>query len=98
MNEEIKEALELANEIMEYCQGDAWERECTEKDRSRFQEIYSKYIPKPKLTKDEQRYEDIKRQDVWCNVCNKMFYSKMGYKHHAKTSLKHKNKIEECAT
>lgn len=35
-------ALRLAESIMEYCGGDAWERECTEKDRAKFNELYER--------------------------------------------------------
>lgn len=41
------EALSLAEDIMSYCQGDAWERECTEKDRNRFEQIMHKLVPPP---------------------------------------------------
>lgn len=34
------EALKLADGVMEYCQGDKWERECTEKDRKKFAVIF----------------------------------------------------------
>lgn len=34
-----KRALKLAEGIMEYCGGDKWERECTEKDRKEFDEL-----------------------------------------------------------
>ncbi len=32
-------ALELAESIMDYCQGDSWERECTAEDRKRFAQL-----------------------------------------------------------
>lgn len=35
-------ALELAEGIMDYC-GDAWERECTEKDRDEFAKLYEEF-------------------------------------------------------
>lgn len=41
------EALELAEGVMSYCQGDAWERECTAKDRDAFDEIYRAFNPPP---------------------------------------------------
>jgi hypothetical protein len=38
--EKILRALELADSIMEYCGGDAWERECTRDDRNEFSKLY----------------------------------------------------------
>ena len=98
MKEEIEEALELAKGIMDTCQGDAWERECTEEDRNRFQEIYKKYFPERKPTKEEQLFEDLKSSNEWCPFCKKMFYSKRGYSLHCEKSLKHKKKMKECVT
>jgi hypothetical protein len=39
-----KRALKLAEGIMEYCQGDKWERECTADDRKKFYELYEKIL------------------------------------------------------
>lgn len=33
-------ALRIANDIMQYCGGDAWEREATAKDRKAFNTLY----------------------------------------------------------
>jgi len=33
-------AMRLANDIMDYCGADAWEREATKKDRDQFDKIY----------------------------------------------------------
>lgn len=41
-----KQALKLADSIMEYCAGDAWERECTEKDRAKFNALYERLFPR----------------------------------------------------
>lgn len=35
-----KRALKLANGVMEYCAGDKWERESTEKDRASFNKLF----------------------------------------------------------
>lgn len=40
-------ALKIADGVMSYCQGDAWERECTEKDRAKFNALYEQLIGKP---------------------------------------------------
>ncbi len=37
-------ALKLADGVMEYCAGDAWERECTAADRKKFEEIYDQLV------------------------------------------------------
>lgn len=34
------EAIELADSIMAYAAGDAWERECTKEDRDKFRKLY----------------------------------------------------------
>jgi len=39
-----KEALRLADNIMAYCGGDKWERECTEEDRKKFHKLYEELI------------------------------------------------------
>lgn len=39
-----KRALVMADSIMNYCQGDKWERECTKKDRKKFDKIFEKMI------------------------------------------------------
>lgn len=36
-----KRALKLANDVMSYCAGDRWERECTENDRKEFNKLYT---------------------------------------------------------
>lgn len=39
-----KRALALADSIMDYCQGDKWERKCTEKDRKKFSKIFEQLM------------------------------------------------------
>ncbi len=39
-------AIRLADGVMEYCGGDAWERECTQPDRDKFNELYKKLTGK----------------------------------------------------
>lgn len=39
-----KQALELAASIMDYCGGDAWERECTKEDRDKFDKLYKEIM------------------------------------------------------
>ena len=47
--EEIYEALETAESVMDYCAGDAWERECTKEDRDKFAELKEKFEKENKL-------------------------------------------------
>lgn len=35
-----KQALRLANSVMEYCSGDAWEREVTAQQRKKFNRLF----------------------------------------------------------
>lgn len=37
-------ALKLADGVMFYCGGDAWERECTESDREEFDKLYEQLL------------------------------------------------------
>lgn len=39
-----RRALKLADGIMEYCGGDAWEREATADDRKKFDELYEQVM------------------------------------------------------
>lgn len=35
-----KEALQIAKDVLDYCPGDKWERECTSDDRDKFQKLF----------------------------------------------------------
>jgi hypothetical protein len=63
--EKLIEAIEIAKDIIDYCGGDAWERECTQEARDRFQEIYEELFPKqeqsPKIV--------ISKHDWRCDIC-----------------------------
>lgn len=39
LKHKILRALELAEDTLDYCQGDSWERECTKDDREKFAEL-----------------------------------------------------------
>ncbi|WP_369913926.1 hypothetical protein AB8810_12930 [Xanthomonas sp. NCPPB 3005] len=41
------EAIEVADDVMSYCSGDAWEREATEGDRKNFAKIRDELMPPP---------------------------------------------------
>lgn len=73
MNEKIKEALTLAKTIIDYCPGDSWERECTEKDRKRFDELYDEFFPEQKQQEQEHFY---------CSSCERNFSAKKNYDDH----------------
>lgn len=66
---------------MDYCSGDAWERECTQGDRQQFNKLYEELFP-----------EEVEKQ-VNCEVCNKSFRDKNSYDQHVKNSLLHKFKL-----
>jgi len=86
MNEKIKEALDLAKGIMDYCQGDAWERECTQADREKFDKIYEELFPPQKEKETRAHWE------VWCDVCNRRFINDNAYKGHL-LGKKHKQNM-----
>lgn len=78
----MEEALRIAKSVLDFCPGDAWERECTEKDRKRFDELFEELFPSPK-PKDEIFY---------CHDCERRFELKGGYKSHL-ASEKHRRQI-----
>ncbi len=39
LNARVLKALQLAEDTMDYCGGDAWERECTADDRAEFSKL-----------------------------------------------------------
>lgn len=43
--EKALRALYLAAEIMDYCGGDAWERECTKEERTEWKALYEALAP-----------------------------------------------------
>lgn len=88
IQEEIVEALSLAKEIIDYCCGDAWERECTEKLRNRFYEICNKYIPEPEKP-------PLLFDDAYCSICERHFIHEKAYKDHTKGKRHKKNVAEQ---
>ena len=46
MKQKMLKALELANNIMDFCPGDKWERECTAADREQFEKLYNEILMK----------------------------------------------------
>lgn len=75
------EALELANGVMEYCGGDAWEREVTRDDRLRFSDLHEMLL-------EPEKHEP--EPEVPCAKCEKILknqfelYQHMCDKHHYK--------------
>lgn len=63
MNSKVDRALHLAKDIMDYCRGDAWERECTEKERAEFNSLYDEFFPQPIVK------ETLHDYDRKCDVC-----------------------------
>lgn len=64
MQSKLIEALHLAKEVLNICGGDAWERECSESSRCKFEELYEELFPTPK--KEEFI---IKRWEWTCTLC-----------------------------
>lgn len=67
-------ALELAESIMGYSRGDAWERECTQSDYDEFSEIYAKLVP-PEPVSAEPIYVRLPHHtEKWpCPDCGRKF-------------------------
>ena len=61
--EKLIEAIEIAKGIIDYCGGDAWERECTQESRDRFQEIYEELFPTPVVE------SFVSKRDWRCDIC-----------------------------
>ena len=83
MNEKEREALTLARSIIDYCQGDAWERECTKDDRERFDELYNEFFPKPK---------EPEKETFYCSICERDCSSKSALDSHL-SGKKHRRKV-----
>lgn len=88
MQSELIEALEVAKEIIDYCGGDAWERECTAEARERFYELYEKYCP-------SEVVKGCNPEPAYCSLCNKHFASKKDFENHARDSKKHQDNVEK---
>ena len=84
-NDKLIEAIKIAKDIMDYCGGDAWERECTQEARGRFQEIYDELFPDPVIEIALSKY------DRRCDICN-IVIPKGNYESHV-NGKKHKKKI-----
>jgi hypothetical protein len=46
MEKKARKAMRLAKSVMDYCGGDAWEREVTQKDREKFDKLYDEVFGK----------------------------------------------------
>lgn len=86
--EVMKEAIKIAKGVMDYCSGDAWEREVTESDRNRFDEIYYEIFPEDKEKEPEE-------ENRYCEICDRIFSHSLGLEMHIKYSVKHKMKVEQ---
>jgi len=70
INKKILRALELADSIMDYCGGDAWERECTKNDRNEFNTLYEELLLELKPSDQKENEKDRERKaciDLWEN-------------------------------
>lgn len=84
-NDKLIEAIVLAKEIIDYCGGDSWERECTSQSRNKFYEIYSDIFPEQTPEKKLNKWEK------WCDICN-IVMPKGNYEAHI-NGKNHKKKI-----
>jgi hypothetical protein len=86
MDAKVKEALDLAKGILDYCPGDRWERECTQEDRERFNQLYEELCP-----------EEKPQEPVQCLICHKSFPDQVAYEAHARTNTRHRITVEKIA-
>ena len=70
------EAIEIADGVMSYVAGDAWEREATASERSRFGEIYDQLHPIVQPPVVAVRHD--------CQKCGKSFAQAISLRHHTK--------------
>ncbi len=73
--EELLSALDDAKAIIDFCSGDAYERECTEDARRRFEDVYKRAFPEP--PKPEAKFEPM-----YCEACDRLFISRLAYNGH----------------
>jgi uncharacterized C2H2 Zn-finger protein len=79
------EALSLAEDIMSYSRGDAWEREATEKDYNSFREIYTEFFPPAPAYVDLRFRQHIPEAKLPCPTCGKSFRGTKGIWDHSKS-------------
>lgn len=79
-------AIEHAEAVMSYCSGDAWERECTEKDRDAFDELYAELFPPATPQKIEIHpvfaYHNPPKPRTKCPICGFGFRGEIGVRDH----------------
>lgn len=77
------EALDLAEGIMSFSRGDAYERECTDEDYQKFTEIYQQFNPPPPPRKEEF-WPTPKKQEpkIECPTCHKLCVGQKGLRDH----------------
>jgi hypothetical protein len=76
------EALQLADGVMAYCGGDAWERECTADDRGRFATIYAKLFPPPAKLPAQKYGSYTYNQRIKCALCEGSYRGSQGVWQH----------------
>ena len=76
-------AIECASGIIDYCAGDAWERECTEDARNTFSSIYSELFPQPLIpTAIREDDRGWLFTETLCPECRKPFKDEMACQQH----------------
>lgn len=86
MDKKMVDALHIAKSILDYCQGDAWERECTSESRVKFDKLYYEIFP---IT---EKKEEDKVLYIYCEECNKRLSSLTIQSH--LNGNKHKRKVK----
>jgi hypothetical protein len=83
------DAVEIAEGVMSYCAGDAWEREATANARDRFDDIYARLFP-PAPTQSVSLYQgspyhNPPRPRVKCPECGLGFRGEIGVRDHMRS-------------
>lgn len=75
------EAVEIADGVMAYCQGDAWEREATADSRDEFQRKYEILFPPPPTAAVPKRARPDWRT---CDQCGGRYRGEQGLRDHTR--------------
>ena len=76
-NGQLMRALKLAEQVMSYSRGDAWERDCTQTEYDEFMEIYrSFYPPEPAPAEPFFPYQmPVRQEKAQCPECGRNFFN-----------------------
>lgn len=80
----VLEALDLAESIMSFARGDAYERECTDEDYRKFTKIYEEFNPPPPPKQEVWMAPKKQEPKIECPTCGKKCVGKKGLQDHNK--------------